>query len=95
MLRHLDASPDMIIFRWSGGKQWVRSWNDLGTTNSVVAVMDGKEPVLVNEEGDRVTPSVVAWDEDGQVLVGRSPRTSDYEPRRYDLFREAVYRKSV
>jgi len=45
---------------------------DLGTTNSVVAVMDGKEPkVLVNEEGDRVTPSVVAWDEDGQVLVGQ------------------------
>jgi molecular chaperone DnaK len=34
--------------------------------------MDGKEPkVLVNEEGDRVTPSVVAWDEDGQVLVGQ------------------------
>ncbi len=44
---------------------------DLGTTNSVVAIMDGKEPkVIVNEEGDRTTPSVVAWDADGEVLVG-------------------------
>jgi molecular chaperone DnaK len=45
---------------------------DLGTTNSVVAVMEGKEPkVIVNEEGDRLTPSVVAWDDQGQVLVGQ------------------------
>ncbi len=45
---------------------------DLGTTNSVVAVMEGKEPhVIVNEEGDRITPSVVAWDDEGQVLVGQ------------------------
>jgi molecular chaperone DnaK len=45
---------------------------DLGTTNSVVAIMEGKEPkVLVNEEGDRLTPSVVAWDEQGEVLVGQ------------------------
>jgi molecular chaperone DnaK len=44
---------------------------DLGTTNSVVAVMEGKEPkVIVNEEGARLTPSVVAWDEKGEVLVG-------------------------
>jgi molecular chaperone DnaK len=44
---------------------------DLGTTNSVVAVMEGKEPkVIVNEEGSRLTPSVVAWDEKGEVLVG-------------------------
>ncbi|MCA9593449.1 MAG: molecular chaperone DnaK [Myxococcales bacterium] len=44
---------------------------DLGTTNSVVAVMDGKEAkVIVNEEGARLTPSVVAWDEKGEVLVG-------------------------
>jgi molecular chaperone DnaK len=44
---------------------------DLGTTNSVVAVMEGKEPkVIVNEEGDRITPSVVAWDDQGEVLVG-------------------------
>jgi molecular chaperone DnaK len=45
---------------------------DLGTTNSVVAIMEGKEPkVIVNEEGDRLTPSVVAWDDQGQVLVGQ------------------------
>src|SRR6186713_2823245 len=44
---------------------------DLGTTNSVVAVMEGKEPkVIVNEEGSRITPSVVAWDEKGEILVG-------------------------
>jgi molecular chaperone DnaK len=36
---------------------------DLGTTNSVVAVMEGGEPkVITNEEGARTTPSVVAWD---------------------------------
>ncbi|MCS6797430.1 MAG: molecular chaperone DnaK [Myxococcota bacterium] len=45
---------------------------DLGTTNSVVAIMEGKEPkVIVNEEGDRLTPSVVAWDEQGEILVGQ------------------------
>ena len=45
---------------------------DLGTTNSVVAVMEGKEPkVIVNEEGDRITPSVVAIDEQGEILVGQ------------------------
>jgi molecular chaperone DnaK len=45
---------------------------DLGTTNSVVAVMEGKEgKVIVNEEGDRLTPSVVAFDDQGEVLVGQ------------------------
>jgi molecular chaperone DnaK len=45
---------------------------DLGTTNSVVAVMEGREPkVIVNEEGSRITPSVVAWDDKGEVLVGQ------------------------
>ncbi len=45
---------------------------DLGTTNSVVAIMEGKEPkVIVNEEGDRITPSVVAWDDQDHVLVGQ------------------------
>jgi molecular chaperone DnaK len=45
---------------------------DLGTTNSVVAIMDGKEPtVIVNEEGSRITPSVVAFDDKGEVLVGQ------------------------
>src|ERR1700722_18828043 len=45
---------------------------DLGTTNSVVAVMEGGEPkVLVNEEGARTTPSVVAFTKDGEKLVGQ------------------------
>jgi molecular chaperone DnaK len=45
---------------------------DLGTTNSVVAIMDGKEPkVIVNEEGDRTTPSVVAWTDQDEVIVGQ------------------------
>ena len=45
---------------------------DLGTTNSVVAIMEGREPkVIVNEEGSLITPSVVAWGEKGEVLVGQ------------------------
>ena len=48
---------------------------DLGTTNSVVAIMEGKEPkVIPNEEGARLTPSVVAWDDKGEVLVGQIAR---------------------
>ena len=48
---------------------------DLGTTNSVVAIMEGREPkVIVNEEGSRTTPSVVAWDDKGEVLVGQIAR---------------------
>ena len=45
---------------------------DLGTTNSVVAVMEGGEPaVIVNQEGARTTPSVVAFAKDGERLVGQ------------------------
>jgi molecular chaperone DnaK len=45
---------------------------DLGTTNSVVAVMEGGDPkVLINEEGSRLTPSVVAFTKDGNRLVGQ------------------------
>ncbi len=44
---------------------------DLGTTNSVVAVLEGGEPtVIANAEGSRTTPSVVAFSKDGEVLVG-------------------------
>ncbi len=44
---------------------------DLGTTNSVVAIMEGDKPtIIVNEEGQRTTPSVVAFDKDGERLVG-------------------------
>src|ERR1035438_2630976 len=44
---------------------------DLGTTNSVVAVLEGGEPtVIANAEGSRTTPSVVAFAKNGEVLVG-------------------------
>ena len=48
---------------------------DLGTTNSCVAIMEGgKARVIENSEGDRTTPSVVAWTKDGEVLVGASAK---------------------
>src|SRR3990167_3157815 len=48
---------------------------DLGTTNSVVAVMEGGEPkVIVNQEGARTTPSVVAFTKDGKTLVGQAAK---------------------
>ncbi|OQX66691.1 MAG: molecular chaperone DnaK [Sorangiineae bacterium NIC37A_2] len=65
---------------------------DLGTTNSVVAVMEGKEAkVIVNEEGSRTTPSVVAIDDKGEVLVGTvakrqavtNPENTIYSSKRF------------
>jgi molecular chaperone DnaK len=65
---------------------------DLGTTNSVVAIMEGREPkVVVNEEGARLTPSVVAWDEKGDILVGQiakrqavtNPENTIYSAKRF------------
>src|SRR4051794_29125121 len=48
---------------------------DLGTTNSVVAIMEGSEAkVITNEEGARTTPSVVAFGRDGEVMVGQVAR---------------------
>ena len=48
---------------------------DLGTTNSVVAVLDGSEPqVIANAEGQRTTPSVVAFAKNGDVLVGEQAK---------------------
>ncbi len=48
---------------------------DLGTTNSCVAVMEGSEPtVITNQEGNRTTPSVVAFAKDGERLVGQIAR---------------------
>src|SRR5918994_535136 len=48
---------------------------DLGTTNSVVAIMEGDQPkVLINAQGSRITPSVVAFTEKGERLVGQTAK---------------------
>ncbi len=48
---------------------------DLGTTNSVVSVLEGGEPkVIANAEGARTTPSIVAFAKDGEVLVGETAK---------------------
>src|SRR5574339_739727 len=65
---------------------------DLGTTNSVVAVMEGGEPlVIVNQEGGRTTPSGVAYAKDGERLVGQvakrqavtNPENTIYSAKRF------------
>src|SRR5476651_2886638 len=65
---------------------------DLGTTNSVVSVMEGGVPkVLVNEEGARTTPSIVAFTKDGEKLVGQvakrqavtNPENTVYSVKRF------------
>src|SRR5512135_2794354 len=46
---------------------------DLGTTNSAMAVLEGGEPnIIINAEGDRTTPSVVAFRKDGERIVGKA-----------------------
>ncbi|PVV08929.1 MAG: hypothetical protein B6D77_10930, partial [gamma proteobacterium symbiont of Ctena orbiculata] len=48
---------------------------DLGTTNSCVAVMEGSSTkVIENSEGDRTTPSIIAYANDGEILVGQSAK---------------------
>ena len=65
---------------------------DLGTTNSCVAVMEGKDPVVIpNAEGKRTTPSIVAFTEDGERKVGdpakrqavTNPKKTDYSIKRF------------
>ena len=60
---------------------------DLGTTNSVVAVMEGKEAkVIPNQEGNRLTPSVVAFTEKGEVLVGEPAKRQAVTNSRRTVF---------
>ena len=60
---------------------------DLGTTNSCVAVMDGKTPkVIENAEGMRTTPSVVAFTEDGEILVGQAAKRQAVTNPEYTFF---------
>src|SRR5262245_33063470 len=65
---------------------------DLGTTNSVVAVMEGGDPIVIpNSEGGRTTPSVVAFTKDGERLVGQvakrqavtNPRNTVFSIKRF------------
>jgi len=60
---------------------------DLGTTNSCVAVMEGDKPrVIENSEGDRTTPSVIAFTNDGEILVGQSAKRQAVTNPRNTLF---------
>src|SRR5688500_9967172 len=60
---------------------------DLGTTNSVVAVMEGGDPVVIpNAEGSRTTPSVVAFTKDGERLVGQVARRQAITNPRNTIF---------
>jgi molecular chaperone DnaK len=60
---------------------------DLGTTNSCVAVMEGNKPkVIENSEGDRTTPSIVAFSKDDQVLIGQSAKRQAVTNPRNTLF---------
>ncbi|ARC55008.1 molecular chaperone DnaK [Candidatus Riesia sp. GBBU] len=60
---------------------------DLGTTNSCVAVMEGKNArVLENSEGDRTTPSVIAYTKDGEILVGQPAKRQSITNPKNTLF---------
>src|SRR5437667_907448 len=60
---------------------------DLGTTNSCVAIMEGGQPkVIENSEGARTTPSIVAYQEDGEILVGASAKRQAITNAKNTLF---------
>src|SRR2546425_11276350 len=75
MLALCDAQHPAGIKSLSGAESMAEKiiGIDLGTTNSVVAVMEGGDPVVIpNAEGGRTTPSVVAFTKDGERPVGRA-----------------------
>jgi molecular chaperone DnaK len=60
---------------------------DLGTTNSCVAIMEGGQPkVIENSEGARTTPSIIAYQEDGEILVGAPAKRQAVTNPRNTLF---------
>src|SRR6516165_11224788 len=70
-----DAVNRVLTTSWSETKMGRVIGIDLGTTNSCVAIMDGGKPkVIENSEGDRTTPSIVAFTKDGEVLVGQTAK---------------------
>ena len=66
---------------------------DLGTTNSVVAVMEGGDPVVIpNAEGGRTTPSVVGFTKDGERLVGQvAKRQAVTNPAEHRVLHQALH----
>ena len=70
---------------------------DLGTTNSCVAIMEGNTTkVIENSEGARTTPSIIAYQEDGEVLVGASAkRQAVTNPQQHAVRGEAPDRPQV
>jgi Hsp70 protein len=75
---------------------------DLGTTNSCVAIMEGGQPkVIENSEGARTTPSVVAYQDDGEILVGASAKRLFGNPpgrhqcEEHDLRRQTADRPQI
>jgi len=70
---------------------------DLGTTNSCIAVMDGGEAkVLENAEGGRTTPSIIAYTEEDEVLVGApAKRQAVTNPKKYVIRSKATDRSSL
>ena len=70
---------------------------DLGTTNSCVAIMEGGEPVVIaNAEGSRTTPSMVAFTESGERLVGQQAKRQAVTNPENTLYRhQAPHRPQV
>src|SRR6266446_4188713 len=68
----MDVPFDQSRSQGEGGPSMPRAVGiDLGTTNSVVAVLEAGEPIVIpNAEGSRITPSVVGFSKTGEILVG-------------------------
>ena len=66
---------------------------DLGTTNSCISIMDGKDPkVIENAEGSRTTPSIISFSGDDEKLVGQPAKRQGVQTREYILCDQAFNR---